>query len=79
MNFGFYFYILLISLLFLESSNILIAKTAPIYGYKVVKSFPHDPNAFTQGLAYHQGHLYEGTGLKRHSSLRKIDLETVFH
>ncbi len=76
MNFGIYFYILLISLLFLGSSNSLTAKLPPIYGYKVIRKFPHDPNAFTQGLVYHQGHLYEGTGLKKHSSLRKVDLET---
>ncbi len=38
--------------------------------------FPHDPNAFTQGLAYRDGFLYEGTGLKGRSSLRKVRLET---
>jgi glutaminyl-peptide cyclotransferase len=49
---------------------------APIYGYKVVRSYPHDPQAFTQGLTYHEGVLYEGTGLHGQSSIRKVRLET---
>ena len=48
----------------------------PVYGFKVVRSFPHDPEAFTQGLFFSGGHLYEGTGLNGKSSLRKIDLNT---
>lgn len=46
------------------------------YTYRVVKVFPHDPGAFTQGLEYHDGFLYEGTGLNGRSSLRKVRLET---
>jgi glutamine cyclotransferase len=45
-------------------------------GYRVVKSYPHDRTAFTQGLEYHDGVLFEGTGLVGRSSLRKINLET---
>ena len=48
----------------------------PVFGYKVIKIFPHDPEAFTQGLVFHQGVLYEGTGLPGKSSLRKVDPET---
>lgn len=48
----------------------------PEYTFKVVHVFPHDPNAYTQGLVYHNGFLYEGTGLKGRSSLRKVKLET---
>ncbi len=48
----------------------------PEYGYQVVHAYPHDPNAFTQGLEYRAGFLYEGTGLKGRSSLRKVQLET---
>ena len=44
--------------------------------YRVVKAYPHDRNAFTQGLVYQDGFLYEGTGLKGRSSLRKVDLTT---
>ena len=49
---------------------------APRYGYTVVGSFPHDPKAFTQGLEYRDGFLYEGTGLRGRSSIRKVDLAT---
>lgn len=48
----------------------------PQYGYSVVNRYPHDINAFTQGLIYHQGYLYEGTGKNGLSSLSKIDLES---
>ncbi len=49
---------------------------APRYGYTVVRSYPHDPRAFTQGLEYFEGFLYEGTGLKGRSSVRKVELES---
>ena len=49
---------------------------AAIYGYRIVNAYPHDPGAFTQGLVYHNGYLYEGTGLRGRSSLRKVALET---
>ena len=45
-------------------------------GYRVVKSYPHDRTAFTQGLEYRDGVLYEGTGLVGRSSLRKVNLDT---
>src|SRR5262249_31953657 len=48
----------------------------PEYTFKVVHVFPHDPAAFTQGLVYHDGFLYESTGLNGRSSLRKVRLET---
>ena len=48
----------------------------PVYTYRVVKAYPHDPKAFTQGLVYHDGVLYEGTGLRGRSSLRQVELET---
>jgi glutaminyl-peptide cyclotransferase len=51
-------------------------KKTPEYSFKVVHAYPHDPNAFTQGLIYHDGFLYEGTGLEGRSSLRKVRLET---
>ena len=46
------------------------------YGYKVVNKYPHDRTAFTQGLEYHEGFLYEGTGLNGRSTLRKVKLKT---
>jgi glutaminyl-peptide cyclotransferase len=48
----------------------------PQYGYEVVHTYPHDPNAFTEGLFYDGGFLYESTGLEGHSSVRKVRLET---
>jgi glutamine cyclotransferase len=48
----------------------------PIYTYQVLHVYPHDPRAFTQGLFYLNGFLYESTGLEGHSSLRKVRLET---
>ena len=44
--------------------------------YRVIHEYPHDPRAFTQGLIYYQGALYEGTGYWEQSSLRKVDLQT---
>jgi glutamine cyclotransferase len=58
--------------------NLKIVPTSPPkqYKYKVVNEFPHDNNAYTQGLFYSDGFLYEGTGQEGHSSLRKVELET---
>jgi glutamine cyclotransferase len=46
------------------------------YTYEIINTFPHDRKAFTQGLAFENGFLYEGTGLPGRSSLRKVELET---
>ena len=48
----------------------------PVYTYRVVNSYPHDRNAFTEGLVIENGVLYEGTGLRGRSTLRKVTLET---
>jgi glutaminyl-peptide cyclotransferase len=48
----------------------------PVYGYQVVASYPHDTGAFTEGLFYLDGVLYESTGLEGASSIRKVDLAT---
>lgn len=44
--------------------------------FKVINVYPHDPNAFTQGLEYHEGKLYEGTGEYNRSNLRIVDIKT---
>jgi glutamine cyclotransferase len=49
---------------------------APVYGYQVVRTYPHDRNAFTQGLLIVDGQLYESTGLNGRSSIRRVDLAT---
>src|SRR5271155_5252217 len=48
----------------------------PQYGYQIVHVYPHDRAAFTQGLEFRGGFLYEGTGLEGRSTLRKVKLET---
>lgn len=48
----------------------------PTYTYEVVNTFPHDPRAFTQGLFFHNGSLYESTGQYGQSSLRQVELKT---
>jgi glutamine cyclotransferase len=50
--------------------------SAPTDTYQLVRTYPHDPNAFSQGLIYVDGHLYESTGLNGRSSLRLLDLAT---
>jgi glutaminyl-peptide cyclotransferase len=54
------------------------AATAPVGGYTVVKAYPHDANAFTEGLFYRDGFMFESTGLKDRSFIRKWNLETGF-
>lgn len=48
----------------------------PVLGYQIVHTYPHDRRAFTQGLIYLDGVLYEGTGMKGQSNIRKVELET---
>jgi len=48
----------------------------PVYAFMVKHTYPHDPKAFTQGLYIHDGVLYESTGLKGESSIRRVQLET---
>jgi len=49
---------------------------APILHYTIVRSYPHDTGAFTEGLEYRDGFLYESTGLNGKSSIRKVKFET---
>jgi glutamine cyclotransferase len=48
----------------------------PIYDFEIVHTYPHDTSAFTEGLFYLNGFLYESTGLEQHSSIRKVRIET---
>jgi|SRR5687767_9314602 len=48
----------------------------PKHGYEVVSIYPHDSSAFTQGLIFADGKLYEGTGQEGYSSLRQVELKT---
>jgi len=48
----------------------------PVYGYKVVHTYPHDTGAYTEGLFYKDGYLYESTGRNGLSSVRKVELKS---
>ncbi|MBO0860669.1 MAG: glutaminyl-peptide cyclotransferase [Chloracidobacterium sp.] len=52
------------------------APRVPTYSYEVVNAYPHDARAFTQGLVFYHGVIYESTGLNGSSSLRRVELET---
>ncbi len=62
--------------LFFSFSCIASSEELLLYGYKVINTYPHDPLAFTQGLIFKDGYLYESTGNYGHSSLRKVELKT---
>lgn len=59
-----------------ESRDSQTADQIAVHSYRIVNTYPHDPQAFTQGLVFDKGFLYEGTGLYGRSSLRKVDLQT---
>lgn len=59
-----------------EKIQILAATAPEIYTYEIIKEYPHDINAYTQGLEFHNDTLYESTGKKGKSSLRKVDYNT---
>jgi glutamine cyclotransferase len=59
-----------------QSADPIRGTLPPEYTFKVVRTFPHDTSAFTQGLEYRDGFLYESTGLNGRSTLRKVRLET---
>lgn len=65
---------LAVALTFAAASSVLTAQS--VESYKVIHTYPHDPNAFTQGLVYVDGHMYESTGLPGRSSVRMVDVET---
>jgi glutamine cyclotransferase len=53
-----------------------VQAAVPRYDYQIVHTYPHDVSAFTEGLFYLNGFLYESTGLEEHSTIRKVRLET---
>ena len=65
-----------LSLTAAAQSPLRAESTAPVAGYSVQQAYPHDSTAFTQGLEYLNGDLYESTGLNGRSSIRKVKLET---
>lgn len=71
---GFFVLLITVSVPFWIYSNNPDVSAA--WTYEVVNTYPHDREAFTQGLVYENGILYEGTGLRRRSELRKVELQT---
>jgi glutamine cyclotransferase len=55
-------------------ADAVASRSAPIYTFEVVNTYPHDAYAFTQGLVIQDGMLVESTGLNGRSSLRHVDL-----
>jgi glutaminyl-peptide cyclotransferase len=68
----------LVSCLLSLTSSLCVAaaEEVPVYKAEVINTYPHDPQAFTQGLVFHEGQLYEGTGRKGQSTLRRVALES---
>jgi glutamine cyclotransferase len=62
--------------IFTNTVHAVTSAPIPVYSYAIVNAYPHDRNAFTQGLIFEDGILYEGTGLRGQSTLRKVALET---
>ena len=48
---------------------------ATVYNYEILKIYPHDPTAFTEGLEYHEGDFFEGTGVEGRSDIRRVKLD----
>ena len=68
-----YFFLTFISLW--GPSSAWAQDDVPRFGYRIVKTYPHDINAFTQGLVFEDGYLFEGTGKNGQSSLSKVNLD----
>lgn len=68
--------LLVLLALALSSAFAQTPESVPVLSFKVINSYPHDPEAFTQGLVYAGGFLYEGTGLNGRSEIRKVELKT---
>ena len=59
-----------------NSFEIFPTQKPAIYNFKIINSYPHDTQAYTQGLEFHNGYLYETTGRRGQSTLRKVDIKT---
>jgi len=69
--------VFLLAMVLVSASSAQVAPSRPpVYGFKVVNTYPHDAQAYTQGLIFRGGFLYESTGLNGRSSLRKVRIDT---
>jgi glutamine cyclotransferase len=69
-------FILLWALVLTASCSTTPEISVPTYDYEIVNIYPHDSEAFTQGLVFEDGFIYEGTGLYGESSIRKVELHS---
>lgn len=60
----------------IKYANAIETADTPIYGYRIINTYPHSTDSFTQGLVFDEGRLYEGTGLNGQSAVKIVDLET---
>lgn len=68
--------LVVLACLFTPTTPGAAVQRTPVQSYRIVNLYPHDPNAFTQGLVFRDGHLFESTGRYGQSTLRKVDLAT---
>ncbi len=74
--------LIIVAVIAVSSVTLVLLSNSPVdpeplqYTYQIVNVYDHDENAFTQGLVFEDGVLYEGTGLYGQSSLRRVELET---
>jgi glutaminyl-peptide cyclotransferase len=70
------FLLLISSILFLKTNVFSQTSSTPVQGFKIINTYLHDPTAFTEGLLYKDGFLFESTGNYGKSDIRKVTLET---
>ena len=74
--------LIIVAVIAASSVTLVLLSNSPVdpeslqYTYQIVNVYPHDENAFTQGLIFEDGFLYESTGLYGQSTLRRVELET---
>ena len=61
---------------FIKPANAIKTADTPVYGYKIINTYPHSTDSFTQGLVFDEGTLYESTGLNGQSAINIVDLKT---
>ena len=64
-------------MLFAFAALVAAEPAVPVCGYDVVRTYPHDATSFTEGLLFHNGQLYEGTGIEGRSKMSKRQLQNA--
>ena len=66
----------LLLVVILQYTSIAETRETPVYSYKIIHTYPHNTDSFTQGLVFDQGILYESTGLNGQSAVKIVDLKS---